>query len=169
MKPWYYMYHDSETNHRTKDCPFSLKPTQPLHQPPPREVNHTMHWTPNHQQYSPSPPSLFSPQTHQRNQAHPITYYQSYHYATTIHPSPLPAPQITYPLPAPQITYSPAVQQITYPAQNSTNHQVKDEANLPPPPLPQLQEHQQQTEAFPIHDTILTITRGSNTNFDTKR
>jgi hypothetical protein len=85
------------------------------------------------------------------------------------HPQPSPTPQITYPPPAPQITYPPLVPQITYPAQNSTNPQVKTEANPPLPPPPQIQEPQQQNEAFPSHGTILTITRGSNTDFDTKR
>jgi hypothetical protein len=53
--------------------------------------------------------------------------------------------------------------------QNSTNPQVKTKANPPPPPPPQIQELQQQTEAFPTHGTILKITGGSNTDFDTKR
>jgi hypothetical protein len=73
------------------------------------------------------------------------------------------------PHPAPQITYPPIVSQITYPAQNSTNPQVKTEANPPLPPPPQIQEPRQQNEAFPTHGTILTITGGSNINFDTKR
>jgi hypothetical protein len=47
--------------------------------------------------------------------------------------------------------------------------QVKNEANPPPLPPPQTQEPQQQNEAFPTHGTILTITRVSNTDFDTKR
>jgi hypothetical protein len=59
--------------------------------------------------------------------------------------------------------------QNTYPTQNNTNPQVKTEANIPPPPPPQIWEPQQQIEAFPTHDTILTITGGSNTDFDTKR
>jgi hypothetical protein len=45
------------------------------------------------------------------------------------------------------------------PASSSTNH------------LPNAKQHQpqQQNEAFPTHDTILTITGGSNTDFDIKR
>jgi hypothetical protein len=90
-----------------------------------------MQWNSHHQQYSPSYPSLFSPQAYQTSQAPSLTYYQSYHYATTNHPQHPPAPQITYPLPPPQITYTQAVLQITYPVQN--NHsQIKNEANLPP-------------------------------------
>jgi hypothetical protein len=48
---------------------------------------------------------------------------------------------------------------------NSTNSQVKIEANPPP----QIQEPPQQTDAFPTHSMILTIIGGSNTDFDTKR
>jgi hypothetical protein len=67
VKPLYCLYHESETNHHTIDCPIFLKtkqkmeqePTQPSHQPPLKGVNHTMQWTPNRQQYSPSYPTLF--------------------------------------------------------------------------------------------------------------
>jgi hypothetical protein len=52
---------------------------------------------------------------------------------------------------------------------NNTNPQVKTEVNPPPPPPPQIQEPLQQPDTFPTHGTILTITRGSNTDFDTKR
>jgi hypothetical protein len=127
-----------------------------------------MQWNPHHQQYSPSYPSLFSPQAYQTNQAPPPAYYQFYHYATTNHSHHPPAPHITYPPPPPQITYPLAVPQITYLVQN--NHsQIKNEANPPSPPLPQTQEPQQPNEAFPTHGTILTIIRGSNTDFNTKR
>jgi hypothetical protein len=53
--------------------------------------------------------------------------------------------------------------------QNNTNPQVKTEANPQSPPPPQIKESQQQADSFPTHGTILTITKGSNTNFDTKR
>jgi hypothetical protein len=130
-----------------------------------------MQWNPHHQQYSPSYPSLFSPQAYQNNHTHAPDYYQSYHYATTNHPQPSPIPQITYPQPSTvlQITYPLAIPQITYPTLNNTN-QVKTEPNPPlPPPPQQAQEPPQQTKTFPTHGTILTITRGSNTNFETKR
>jgi hypothetical protein len=52
---------------------------------------------------------------------------------------------------------------------SNTTPQVKIEANPPPPPPPQFQEPQQQNEAFPTHDTILTIIGGSKTDFNTKR
>jgi hypothetical protein len=51
----------------------------------------------------------------------------------------------------------------------NNNPQVKTENNSPPPPPPQIQEPQQQNKAFPTHDTILAITEGSNTYFETKR
>jgi hypothetical protein len=56
----------------------------------------------------------------------------------------------------------------TYPVQNN-NPQIKNEANPPPQPPSQTQESQQQSEAFPTHGTILTVTGGSNTDFNTKR
>jgi hypothetical protein len=49
---------------------------------------------------------------------------------------------------------------------DNTNQQTKLETN--PPPL-QIREPPQQTDSFPTHDTILTITGGSNTDFDNKR
>jgi hypothetical protein len=52
---------------------------------------------------------------------------------------------------------------------NNTNPQVKTEANPLPPPPPQIQEPPQQPDTFPTHDTILIITGGSNTDFNTKR
>jgi hypothetical protein len=58
------------------------------------------------------------------------------------------------------------VPHITYPTPNNINPQVKTEANPPPP---QIQEPLQQSDTFPTHDTILTITGGSNTDFDTNR
>jgi hypothetical protein len=55
---------------------------------------------------------------------------------------------------------------------NNTKPQVKTEVNPPPPPplpQPQAQEPSQQPDAFPTHGTILIITGGSNTDFETKR
>jgi hypothetical protein len=75
-------------------------------------------------------------------------------------------------LPVPQIAYPPAVTQITYPAQssNTATNQVKAEPNPPiPPPPQQAQELPQQPEGFPTHGTILTVTKGSNTDIETKR
>jgi hypothetical protein len=68
------------------------------------------------------------------------------------------------------------VPQITYPTPHhttphNTNPQVKTEVNPPPPPplpQPQAQEPPQQPDTFPTHGTILIITKGSNTNFETK-
>jgi hypothetical protein len=75
----------------------------------------------------PTLPFAFSATTNHNNQTQSPAYDQSYHYATTNHPQPSPAPQITYPLPVPQITY---------PMPNNTNPQVKTETNPPPPPSP---------------------------------
>jgi hypothetical protein len=52
---------------------------------------------------------------------------------------------------------------------SNTNPQTKVEANPPPPLPPPTGEPSQHSDTFPTHGTILTITRGSNTNFDTKR
>jgi hypothetical protein len=110
----------------------------------------------------PSYPSHFSPQAYHNNQIQPPPYYQSYHYATTNHAQPSSTPQITY---------HSLVPQIKYPMPNNTSPQVKIKTNPPPypPPPPQIQEPPQQTDAFPTHGTILIITGGSNTDFDTKR
>jgi hypothetical protein len=65
------------------------------------------------------------------------------------------------------MTYHLALPQITYPAPSNTNaNQPKAE---PPPPPQQAQEPPQQTKHFPTHGTILTITGGSNTDFEIKR
>jgi hypothetical protein len=64
------------------------------------------------------------------------------------------------------------VPQITYPTQSNNNaaNQVKTEPNPPlPPPPQQAQEPLKQPEDFPTHGTILTITEGSNIDFETKR
>jgi hypothetical protein len=48
----------------------------------------------------------------------------------------------------------------------NTNQQNKPETNAPPL---QIHEPPQQTDNLPIHRKILTITGGSNTDFDNKR
>jgi hypothetical protein len=92
IRPLYCMFHGNQTYHRIKDCPIFLASKRKMEhdakQPPQqyasREVNHTMHWTPPHQQYSPSY-SSFPQQTYSNNQAQAPVYYQSYHYAITNH------------------------------------------------------------------------------------
>jgi hypothetical protein len=122
------MYHGSDTNHRTKDCPIFLEykrkmeqaSSRPSQQSSSREVNYITQWDLPHHHYSPSYPSPFPPQTHPNNQGQAPAYYQSYHYATTNH---------THPPPVPQIAYPPPVPQITYPMPTNTNQQHKPESN----------------------------------------
>jgi hypothetical protein len=133
---------------------------QPLQQTALREVNHTMQWTPPPLAIFSILPFTFLTTRLPKQPTPSLAYYQSYHYATTNHPQ----PSLTQ-----QITYHPTVPQITYPMPNNINPQVKTEANPPPPPPPQIQEPPQQPDTIPTHDTILTITGCSNTDFDTKR
>jgi hypothetical protein len=136
--------------------------TQPSPQLQTSEINHTMQWAPHNQQHFSSDHQHYLAQAYQNSQIQSPANYQLYHYDTTNHPQP--------PL-APQITYHPVVPQITYPTPSNTNaNQLKAEPNplLPPPPQ-QAQEPPQQTENFPTHGTILTITGGSNPDFETKR
>jgi hypothetical protein len=121
------MYHGNETDHHTKDCPIYIdtkrKMNQDTTQPSPqlhsREVNHSMQWAPRNQQHSSLYPSHYPAQTYQNSQTQPSAYYQSYHYATSNHPEPSLAPQMTY---------HSALPQITYPTPSNTNaNQLKAE------------------------------------------
>jgi hypothetical protein len=120
-----------------------------------------MQWALHNQQHSPSYPSHYPAQAYQNSQTQSPAYYESYHYATTNHPPPPPAPQITY---------HPALPQITYPTPSNTNaNHLKAEPNPLLPPPPQLRNLRNKTRIFPTHGTIHTITKGSNTDFETKR
>jgi hypothetical protein len=121
-----------------------------------------MQWAPHPQQHSPSYPLHYAVQAYQNFQTQSPAYYQLYHYTTTNHPQPTPTPQITY---------HPALPQITYPMPIGTNaNQVKVEQNPPlPPPPQQAQEPLQKPKNILTHGTILTIVRGSNTDFEIKR
>jgi hypothetical protein len=68
-----------------------------------------------------------------------------------------------------QITYPSSVPQFTYPTPNNADQQNKLETNPPPPPPLQIREPPQQINTFPTHGTILTIIKGSNTDFNNKR
>jgi hypothetical protein len=91
-KPLYCMFHEKDTNHRTRDYPIFLKSkkkmaqkqNQPSASSTAKEVNHTSHWhqplqssslnQPSHHNFSPHPE--YQPNHHR----YPSQYYQSYNY-----------------------------------------------------------------------------------------
>jgi hypothetical protein len=100
-----------------------------------------MQWALHNQQHSPSYPSHYPAQAYQNSQTQSPAYYESYHYATTNHPPPPSAPQITY---------HPALPQITYPTPSNTNaNHLKAEPNPLLPPPPQLRNLRNKTRFFP--------------------
>jgi hypothetical protein len=132
------MFHEKDTNHRTRGCPISLeskkKMTQNHNQPSTtltaKEVNHTSHWQQQSQSSSSNQPSYqnFNPHPEYQSNYHryPSQYYQPYNYTT--HTSQVHTPQ-------PTITYPSAPLQVTYPTASSKTAQPKAElSNLPPPP-----------------------------------
>jgi hypothetical protein len=166
------MFHDSDTDHRTRDYSIFLeskkKMTQKHHQPSTtatiKEVNHTSHWQQPSQSSSSNQPSYqhfnLCPEYQSNYHRHPLQYYQPYNY--TPHTSQVHTPQ-------PTITYPLAPLQIMYPAASSETTQPKIESNnLPPPPLHN-QESSQQATSFPAFRTTHTITRGSNLSFENMR
>jgi hypothetical protein len=171
------MYHSSETDHRTKDCPIFLESKRKNGARFRKAVAaiRTPRSQPHHAMGS-SPPAIFF-----------ILSFASSTATLPEHPNPTSGILSILPLchnqspatfanssnnvppPVPQIAYPPVAPQITYPVPNNTSPQVKTEDNPLPPPPPQIQELRQQNDTFPTHSTIITITGGSNTNFDTKR
>jgi hypothetical protein len=171
-KPLYYMFHEKDTDHQTRDCPIFLeskkkmeqKPTQPSASNTMKEVNHTSHWNQPSQSSSSNQPSYQNYNHHLEYQPnyhrYPSQHYQPYTYTPHANQTHTPQPAITYPLPP---------LQITYPTVSSQTSQPKTEPNNPHPPPPTSQEPSQQATSFPIFGTIHTITRGSNSTFENKR
>jgi hypothetical protein len=119
------MFHERDTDHRTRDRPIFLeskkKMTQKHNQPSTtatvKEVNHTSHWQQPSQSSSSNQPSYqhfnLHPEYQSNYHIHPSQYYQSYNY--TPHTRQVHTPQltITYPLEPLQITYLGASSQTT--------------------------------------------------------
>jgi hypothetical protein len=165
------MFHERDTNHRTRDCPIFLeskkmtqKHSQPLTTTTAKEVNHTSHWHQPSQSSSSNQPSYqnFSSRPKYQSNYHryPSQYYQPYNY--TPHTSQVHTPQ-------PTITYPSTPLQIMYPTTISQTIQPKVEPSNQTPPPPQNQESSQQATNFLTFGTIHTITEGSNLNFENKR
>jgi hypothetical protein len=171
-KPLYCMFHEKDTDHRTRDCPIFLKSkkkmaqkqNQPSASSSAKEVNHTSHWhQPSQSSFSNQPSHYnFSPRPEYQLNHHryPSQYYQLYNYtpyASQIH------------TPQPTITYPQTLLQITYPTARLQTSQPKMEPNNPPPPPPRSQDSSQQTTSFLAFGTIHTIIEGSNLAFKNKR
>jgi hypothetical protein len=171
-KPLYCMFHEKDTDHRTRDCPIFLeskkkmaqKQNQPSASSSAKEVNHTSHWhQPSQSSFSNQPSHYnFSPRPEYQLNHHryPSQYYQPYNY--TPYTSQIHTPQ-------PTITYPQTLLQITYPTARSQTSQPKMEPNNPPPPPPRSQDSSQQTTSFLAFGTIHTIIGGSNLAFKNKR
>jgi hypothetical protein len=141
------------------------EPTQPSHQLPLRKVNHTMQWTPNHHHLIPHFFHLKHTKATKSNLRHTTNH------TTTPQPTIPTFTSITDNIPFISSTdnISPSSSTNHLPSTKQYQPQVKTKANPQPLPLPQFQGHQQQTDAFPTHGTILKITGGSNTDFGSKR
>jgi hypothetical protein len=171
-RPPYCMFHEKDTDHRTRDCPIFLeskkkmtqKHSQPSSNTTAKEVDHTSHWHQPSQSSSSNQPSYQNfntrPEYQSNYQRYPSQYYQPYNY--TPHTNQVHTPQLT-------ITYPPAPLQITYPFACSQATQPKTEPNNPPPPPSQNQYSSEQATSFPTFRTIHTIIGGSNLTFENKR
>jgi hypothetical protein len=79
-KPLYHMFHEKDTDHRTRDCPIFLeskkkmaqKPNQPSASTAVKEVNHTSHWNQPSQSSSSNQPSY-------QSFNHRLEYQPNYH------------------------------------------------------------------------------------------
>jgi hypothetical protein len=149
-RPLYCMFHERDTDHRTRDCPileYKKKMAQKHNQAPnptiAKEVNHTSHWHQASQSSLSHQPSYLHSSTRSGYQSnyhkYPSPYYQLYNYTlhtTQAHSS---QPTITYPPPPP-----PPLQ-ITYLTTNSQTVEPKPEPNTLPPPPQTIESSQQNT------------------------
>jgi hypothetical protein len=166
------MFHESDTDHRTRDCLIFLeskkKMTQKQNQQPnpsiAKEVNHTSHCHQASQSSSSNQPSYQHHNTHSECQPnyhrYPSPYYQPYNY--TPHTSQIHTTQ-------PTITYSLTPLQITYPTTNTEVIQPKTKPNNPPHLHHKTKNLPNKAPISQSLEPSITITRGSNLCFENKR
>jgi hypothetical protein len=160
------VYHERDTDHRTRNCQIVLESKQKMTQKqnqssnprPAKEVNHTMHW----QQPSSSSSSYYPSYHHSNPRQENLPTYISPTVSVILpnislcfHHKPNPPNPTIYNLPSATAT-------------NNTPHAKHTEPNTLSPLSAQQPEPSHQSNNFPTFGTIHTITGGSNLDFQNK-